>query len=428
MTAISETEVNERVDHLFRRHAGQMVAVLCRIFGFERIDLIEDAVQDALVAALRKWPFTGMPDNPTAWLTQAAKNRLIDRLRRDSRSQTDVEDLDLDGSAGETPVFFTTELSEDQLRMIFACCHPALTADAQVALTLKIVGGFSVSEIASAYLAREDAISKMLTRAKSRLRESMVTLEIPVANEIPERLDAVLKVLYLMFNEGYGASGGNELVRRDLCFEAIRLIELLAAQPMTNSPKVHAAAALFFFQASRLPARTDDLGELILLETQDRALWDNGLICRGIRHLRLSGSGGELSAFHLEAEIASIHALSPDYASTDWRRVLKCYETMQKISFSPVAELNRIIAVARANGPHEALAELERLESTHEKMSAYNLFHITRGQLYCETGDHKLAENSFRIASKLTKNQTVKRLIERKLKTSHAFQDKLATL
>lgn len=419
MAAISETEVNERVDHLFRRHAGQMTAVLCRIFGFERIDLIEDAVQDALVAALRKWPFSGMPDSPTAWLTQAAKNRLIDRLRRDSRSQTDVEDLDLDGSAGEIPVFFTTELSEDQLRMIFACCHPALMADAQVALTLKIVGGFSVSEIASAYLAREDAIAKMLTRAKSRLRESMVTLEIPVPNEIPERLDAVLKVLYLMFNEGYGASGGSDLVRRDLCFEAMRLIELLSTHPLTTSPKVYAAAALFFFQASRLPARTDDLGELILLETQDRALWDNGLISRGLRHLRLSASGDELSAFHLEAEIASIHALSPDYASTDWRRVLECYETMQKISFSPVAELNRIIVIARLEGVDAALSQLALLESIDDRMQAYNLFHIVKGQLLLETGRVEPAQKSLDSALALTTNEPVKRFIQGKLK---AFQ------
>lgn len=419
MTPISETEVSERVDHLFRHHAGQMVAVLCRIFGFERIDMIEDAVQDALVTALRKWPFSGMPNNPTAWLTQTAKNRLIDRMRRDGRLEPAREDFDLADSAEQTPVFFAAELGEDQLRMIFACCHPSITPDAQVALTLKIVGGFSVAEIASAYLARADAIAKMLTRAKSHLRDGGVTLDIPASGEIAARLDAVLKVLYLIFNEGYGASAGSELVRRDLCFEAIRLVELLAAHPVTNSPRVHAAAALFLFQASRLCARTDHLGELVLLEEQDRELWDGRFIGRGIQHLRLSASGDELSTFHLEAEIASIHALSTDYASTDWLRVLECYEIMQKISFSAVAELNRIIVIARVRGGNEALGELARLESIDDKMSGYNVFHIVKGQLLLEAGQVERARRSFGIAASLTSNEAVKRFVEAKLGASH---------
>lgn len=416
MTAISEIEVSERIDHLFRHHAGQMVAVLCRIFGFERIDMIEDAVQDALIAALRKWPFGGVPENPTAWLTQAAKNRLIDRLRRDGREVSSAGDLDLYEPADETAVFFTSELSEDQLRMIFACCHPSITPDARVALTLKIVGGFSVSEIASAYLAREDAVAKMLTRAKSRLRESGETLDMPPPNEIPKRLDAVLRVLYLMFNEGYGASGGNELIRRDLCSEAIRLVELLAAHRLPSLPKIHAVAALFLFQGSRLETRADHLGELVLLEEQDRTLWDTKLIARGLRHLNLAASGDELSTFHLEAEIASIHALSPDYASTDWRRVLECYEIMQRVSFSPIAELNRIIVIARLEGGDQALAELAHLESTDDRLPAYNLFHLVKGQLLFETGQMAPARKSLDLALALTNNEPVRRFVEAKLR------------
>lgn len=414
MTAVTEIKVSERVDHLFRHHAGQMVAVLCRIFGFERIDMIEDAVQDALVSALRKWPFTGTPENPTAWLTQAAKNRLIDRLRHDSRSESANEDFDIADQSTQTPVFFSSELSEDQLQMIFACCHPSIPPDSQVALTLKIVGGFSVAEIASAYLAREDSVAKTLTRAKARLRNAGVALEIPVPNAVPERLDAVLKVLYLMFNEGYGASGGNELVRRDLCFEANRLVELLANHPVTNSPKVHAAAALFFFQASRLPARTDHAGELVVLEEQDRRLWDRNLINRGLRHLRCSANGTELSAFHLEAEIASIHALSKDYASTDWGRVIECYSLMQKLSFSPVAELNRAIAVSQIEGAAVALSMLETLSSRYE-VSGYNLFHITRGHLLTELGRAVEAKASFQKALSLTRNEAVQSFIKRRL-------------
>lgn len=215
--------------------------------------MIEDAVQDALIAALRKWPFAGIPENPTAWLTQTAKNRLIDRLRREGKVESAADDLEIEDTATQTPQFFASEISEGQLRMIFACCHPSIAPDIQVALTLKIVGGFSVAEIASAYLANEASVAKMLTRAKSRIRGGRISLDIPVAGEITARLDAVLKVLYLIFNEGYGASGGNELVRRDLCFEAIRLVELLAAHNMTTSPKVHAAAALFFFRRRGCP-------------------------------------------------------------------------------------------------------------------------------------------------------------------------------
>ncbi len=388
-----------------------MVSVLCRIFGFERLDMIEDAVQDALVAAMRKWPFTGVPENPTAWLTQAAKNRIIDALRRDSRSERADDGFDIPDLSARAPVYFACEIGEDQLRMIFACCHPSIPPDGQVALTLKTVGGFSVAEIASAYLSNEEAVAKMLTRAKSRVRNGRIGLDIPVAEEITARLDAVLRVLYLVFNEGYGASGGSELVRRDLCFEAIRLVEALARHPRTALPKVHAAAALFLFQASRLAARTDHLGELVLLEDQDRSTWDRELIGRGLRHMKLSAAGDELSAFHLEAEIAGIYTLAPDYASTDWPRILECYTLLRQISFSPVSELNRIIVLSRIDGPAAALAELDSLASGHP-LDNYNLYHITRGHLLIELGDAAEARSALGRALSLTRNSTVARFLE----------------
>lgn len=414
MTPGSEIQVHDSIDHLFRHHAGQMVSVLCRIFGFDRIDMIEDAVQDALIAALRKWPFTGVPENPTGWLTQTAKNRLIDRLRRDGRSESADDELEIADPASEKPVYFPGEIAEDQLRMIFACCHPAIPPDSQVALTLKTVGGFNVAEIASAYLANEEAVAKMLTRAKSRLRDGGVAFDIPVAHEITARLDAVLKVLYLMFNEGYGASGGNELVRRDLCFEAIRLVELLSAHPSTASPKVHAAAALFLFQASRLTARTGHTGELILLPDQDRTLWDSKLIGRGIRHMRLSTGGSEISSFHLEAEIAAAYTLSPDYGSTDWKRILECYTLLQQLSYSRIAELNRIIVLGRIDGPSAALRALEEL-ADREGLENYNLFHITRGHLLAEVDRSAEATDAFKSALSLTRNEAVRRFITGRL-------------
>lgn len=414
MTPDSDIQIHESIDHLFRHHAGRMVSVLCRIFGFDRIDMIEDAVQDALIAALRKWPFTGVPENPTAWLTQTAKNRMIDRLRRDSRFETAGEDFDIPDPKDERPVFFPNEIAEDQLRLIFACCHPSIPPDSQVALTLKTVGGFSVSEIARAYLATDEAVAKMLTRAKARLRDGGAAFDIPVADEITSRLDAVLKVLYLMFNEGYGASGGNDLVRRDLCFEAIRLVEFLAAHPMTSSPKVHAAAALFLFQASRLTARTGHTGELILLADQDRSLWDRKLIGRGIRHMKLSADGGEISSLHLEAEIAAAHTLSKDYGSTDWGRIHECYTLLQRLSFSRIAELNRIIVLSRIEGPAAALDALEHL-ADEQGLDTYNLFHITRGHLLAEVGRSVDARGAFEQALLSTRNDAVRRFVKGRL-------------
>lgn len=376
--------------------------------------MIEDAVQEALIAALRTWPFSGMPKNPTAWLTQAAKHCLIDRLRHESRSESINDEFELIDGTNNAPVFFSSEIGEDQLRMIFACCHPSIPPDSQVALTLKIVGGFSVAEIAAAYLANDNTIAKMLTRAKARLRDAAVPLDIPVAGALSDRLDAVLKVLYLMFNEGYGASGGDVLVRRDLCFEAIRLIELLAAHPVISSPRSHAAAALFHFQASRLPARSNHAGELILLANQDRSTWDKRSIARGLFHLKLAGKGDELSVFHLEAEIAATHALASDYRSTDWARILECYNLLQALSYSRIAELNRIVVVGILDGAEAGLAALEKLGDEHD-VDHYNLFHITRGHLLAELERGEEARRSFENALLLTRNDAVQRFVERKI-------------
>ena len=414
MTPVSEVQVRDSVDHLFRHHAGQMVSVLCRIFGFDRLDLIEDAVQDALIAALRKWSFTGIPDNPTAWLTQAARNRVIDVLRRDKRSEPVDETFDLEDTAEHGSAYFAGEMSEDQLRMIFACCHPWIAPDSQVALTLKIVGGFSVAEIASAYLSNDEAVAKMLTRAKARLRTSGVSMEIPVGSDIAERLDAVLKVLYLIFNEGYGASAGNELLRMDLCFEAIRLVEILSRHPLTAIPTVHAAAALFLFQAARFPARTNHAGELVLLPDQDRTLWDKGLAARGLWHMRQSAQGNEVSTFHLEAEIAGIYTLAENYEATDWKRILDCYDMLREISFSRIVELNRAVVVGQIEGAEAAIATLDRLTNASD-LGSYNLFHITRAHLLSRSGKPTPARYAYQQAMSLTKNESVRRFITQRL-------------
>lgn len=413
-----DNQVSESVDHLFRHHAGQMTAVLTRIFGFGKIDLIEDAIQESMLRALSHWSYKGLPDNPRAWLIQVAKNNILDRLRKSSRD-ADLEegskllDAYAESVASESDTAFAREIREDQLQMIFACCHPALTPDSRIALTLKTVGGFSVTEIATAFLSNKEAVAKMLVRAKKRLREEGARMEIPDPDELRPRLESVLKVLYLMFNEGYSASGGESAVRTDLCHEAIRLGKLLADHPLTEGPKVHALAALFLFQASRLPARSGEGGSLIVLPDQDRSLWDRGMIAEGLGHFRASASGTEISVYHIEAEIASYHAISKDYGSTDWKAVLEAYDRLLERQFSQIAALNRIIALAEVKGANTAIEELETL--VDEKLEAYYPYHVTLAELQRRTGLRDEALRSYEFAAGLVENAAVRGFIEEKI-------------
>lgn len=425
MSVAHSPTVEQSVDHLFRRHAGRMVSVLTRIFGFEKLDLIEDAVQDALVTALRKWPYTGMPDNPTAWLIQVSKNRVLDHLRANKKFQTTEEDLETVSNAiaaDAEEVYFSNEVSEDQLRMIFACCHPVISPDSQVALTLKTVCGFNIPEIARAFLSTDYSIAKLISRAKQRLRLHGVRLGMPLPGELKERLESVLKVLYLMFNEGYTASAGDELIRKDLCFEAIRFGESLAKHPVTTSPEVHALATLFLAQAARFSTRCDNTGELLLLSEQDRSLWDRQMMDRALQHFRLSASGEMLSDYHLEAEIAVSHTFAKDYASTDWRNILECYDALQKRRFSPVVELNRIVVLAEIEGAESGLVELENFRQNYDLNGSY-LLDLTEAHFLSETGAHKQAVESYTKALNLTENRSIRRFLEKKineLKTSSA--------
>ena len=412
MPDLNEGTVFDSLDHLFRHHAGQMVSILSRIFGLEKLDMIEDAVQDALISALKTWPYAGFPDNPRAWLIQVSKNKILDRLRRDSRNTSDEELVNTLHSVDAADIYFEKEVGEDQLRMIFACCHPAIPPDAQVALTLKTVGGFGVREIASAFLAQEDSVTRMISRTKQKLRDAR--LEIPPPGEIPYRLGAVLKVLYLMFNEGYSASEGDALVRKDLCFEAIRLCELLAAHPVTETPKTHALAALFLFQGARLSSRHDYRGDLLLLSEQDREHWDKRMLARGMHHFRLSASGDDLSDYHLEAEIAACHSLAQDFESTEWERILGCYEELASRKFSPVVDLNRMIVHAKVHGYREALDELNKFGADN-RLKNYHLFHVTRAHFLAETGEHAEACEAYEQALILTRNEPVRRFLQRKI-------------
>lgn len=414
------------VDHLFRREAGRLVAVLTRCFGPAHLDLAEEVVQEALVRALRRWPFEGVPDEPAAWLFRVARNLALDRLRRSAvfrGKEAEIRrSLGRDPSAGGAPaavppqgdVYLEGEVSDDQLRLIFLCCHPELPRDGRVALTLKAVCGFSVREIARAFLARESTVAQRLVRAQRRIRQRRLPFEVPGPAELPERLDAVLEVLYLTFNEGYGASAGDALVRADLCREALRLAEHLAGLPGVRGPAVHALAALLAFQASRLPARADAAGEPVLLGEQDRSLWDRRLVARAFAHLERAATGDAVTAYHLQAAIAAHHASAPDAAATDWRAILGLYDQLLAVNPSPVVALNRAVALACLQGPEAGLAALEGIVD-HPAVEDYHLLHATRGELLLRAGERAAAAGAFRRALACPSSEPERRFLERRL-------------
>src|SRR5262245_41715436 len=413
MASQTSEQINLSVDHLFRHRAGQMIATLTRIFGIERLDLVEDAMQEAMIRALRLWPHQGIPDNPVAWLIQVAKNRIVDQLRRENKATGAVDEMEIP-VAGEFDTGFANEIRDDQLRMIFTCCHPLVPQDGQIALTLKTVCGFSISEIARAFLAQEPSVTKTLTRAKQRLREFDIKLEMPQPDKLPSRLESVLKAIYLMFNEGYSALEGEELVRTDLCHEAIRLCELLAEHPITDAPKVHALGALLLFQGARLTARCDAAGELLLLSEQDRSLWDRAMIKRGLYRLRKSAHGDEVSDYHLEPETASCHTLAPSFEATAWSLVLGCYQELLIRKPTPVVALNRIVALANVHGTDAGLFELSKLVEDRTLRNYYP-FYAALGELLREDGKKNEAIDAYHKALSLTSSEPVRRFLVKRI-------------
>jgi len=404
--------VDAFVEHLFRHSAGQMVARLARRLGAARLDLAEEAVQDALVRALSTWPFSGVPAEPRGWLFLVARNRAIDLLRREASLRGKLGELE--SAAVEAWPEQGTGLGDDELAMMFMCCHPALPPPARVALTLKTVGGFSVEEVAAAFLAEPDTIAQRLVRAKRQIREQAIAIEIPPETELGERLGSVLDVLYLLFNEGYSAHGGDNLTRADLCGEAIRLAEILAGNPASDLPEVHALLALMLLQASRLPARVDASGDLLLLGEQDRGVWDQALIVRGLRHLERAASGNRITAYHVEAAIAATHVVASDEASTDWPAIVRLYDDLLALKPSPVVELNRAIALAMVKGPAAGIAALERVESD-PALSRYSLLPAALGRLWREAGDAERAARYYEDALARPCSEPERRFLERQL-------------
>ena len=401
----TESEVIRVVDHLFRHEAGKMVATLTRILGFQNLQLAEDVVQDALLKAMQNWAFSGVPRNPSAWLMQVARNQALDAVRRQQNFWSKEKEITafFEQRSGEVPasVHFDEEIRDDQLRMMFACCHPALPPETQVALTLKTLCGFGEEEIAAAFLTSTAATAKKLVRARQRIRETGISLEIPPGEELSARLDAVRQTLYLLFNEGYKASHGDELIRQDLCDEAIRLTTLLVEHPAGAVPKTHALLSLMLLSAARLSARVDAEGNLLLLPDQDRSLWDREMIQRGLSHLNASAAGDEISAFHLQAGIACCHCIAENYEATDWPRILTLYDMLAETNRSPVVALNRAVAISRVHGPEMALKAVDAIRD-RDALETYYLLHAVVAQFHFELRAYATARKHFERALELT--------------------------
>lgn len=417
----SPKNVQALVDHLFRHEAGRMVAILTRIFGIHNLELAEDVMQDTLHQALKDWSLGVVPDNPAGWLMVVAKRKAINAIRRERLHRSFASDMDVllksEWTAAYTmdQIFLEDEIKDSQLRMIFTCCHPALPMESQLALTLKTLCGFSIPEIAVALLTSESTINKRLYRAKEKIRQELITFTVPAGNSLVSRLDAVLLVIYLLFNEGYNSSGDNPVIRQDLCLEAIRLGMLLTEKAATNQyPPIYALLALVCLHTARFEARIDINNSLVVLEEQDRGLWNQELIGHGLRFLSQSAGGDTVTAWHLEAAIAAEHCLSPDFKSTNWDKILSYYIALEKLKPSSVIKLNLAIVIGKKDGPQAAINLLHELEK-HQALEGYYLLSAALGEFYQQTGQKMEAYDYFRQAMTMTKSTAILSLLEKKI-------------
>ena len=380
---------NEVVTHLFRHEYGKIVAILTNKFGTTHIENIEDAVQEALLKAMQVWAFKTVPDNPTAWILRVASNTLIDILRKNKkRFSFEDNNYKYDTVTKPEEPALESAISDDQLKMIFACCHPSISGEHQIILTLKLVGGFNNKEIAHALLKKEETVAKAFTRAKKRLKEKLTTINIPVEIGLKSRLNVVLKIIYLMFSEGYATRSGKFIIKKDICIEAIRLALLLTQNKYCNHPQVHALLALMCFHASRFDARTNEHMELVDLEHQDRSIYNDELIKIGTYHFELSTETDELpSDYQLQAAISYYHCTAPTYNETQWEQILRLYDLQLQRMYSPVIALNRIIPYSKVAGAESALQELEAFKKRPHFIEN-TLFYATQAMLL-ETLDHK---------------------------------------
>ena len=394
-----------------------MVATLSRIFGIHNLALAEDVVQDAFCRALEVWKFHGIPENPSAWLMATAKHRALDVLRRERTARTFAPELgrllesEWTVASVVEELFEANAIKDDQLRMMFSCCHPRLAEEAQVAIVLHILCGFSVSEVASAFVSSDAAIEKRISRAKKVLARSKKLFDVTCADDFSRRLPVVHRALYLLFNEGYHGASPESAVRAELCHEAIRLTALLLEHPLAATPATYALAALMCLHAARLPARVDASGNLSSLFHQDRSRWDPTLATEGQRFLDLSATGSELTEYHVEAAIASVHAMADCTEDTDWRKIVSLYDILLTIRSSPIVALNRAIAIAQHEGPERGLEEIRAIADL-DRLVTYPFYHAALGEFEYRSGRSQIAREHFRQALALARNPMERRFLE----------------
>ena len=401
----------ELLPNLFRTEYRKIVSVLCKHFGFAQIEIAEDITSDTFFSAAQTWGLEGAPQNPTAWLYNVAKNKAKNLLHRNSTFENKIiSQLKATPSiAIETEIDLSPQnINDSQLEMMFAICHPSISPEAQIGLSLRILCGFGIEEIADAFLANKETINKRLFRAKEKLREEKISIHSPDASEVEERLPNVLTTIYLLFNEGYYSVSQNTTLRKDLCLEAMRLCTMLVENAMTNRPEVNALLSLMCFHASRFEARFTKSGELILYEEQDTTLWNSDLIRKGGYFFKCSATGNKISKYHLEAGIAYWNTQRAD-TPEKWESILQLYNQLLQIAYSPIAALNRTYALSKANGKKEAIIEAEKLN-----LKDNHFYYVLLGELYTDI-DSERAKLNFEKALSIAKTTTDKQSIQKKL-------------
>jgi len=401
----------ELIPHLFRTEFRKITAVLCKHFGIEHIEIAEDIASDTFLQAIETWTYKGLPPNPTAWLHTVAKNKAKNYFHRSQvfsekisgelkKKSSETEELEINLSE--------ENITDSQLQMLFAICHPSIPTEAQIGLALRILCGFGIDEIANAFLTSKETINKRLFRAKEKLRVEKVEIKFPDPAEINNRLETVLTTLYLLFSEGYYSESDDSILREDLCFEAMRLTYMLIENEQTNQPTVNALYSLMCFHSSRFAARKNEKGEMILYQDQDEALWNQELIIKGIYFLRQASSGNTISKYHIEASIAYWHTIKSD-TKEKWENILQLYNKLLQIEYSSIAALNRTYALSKANSKLEAIVEAEKLN-----LSDNHFYYTLLGELYSGI-DNKKAKQNLQKAFSLAKTQTDKQTIQKKI-------------